>query len=370
LALFLFADIFFPTQAFAADTLSINFPRSGMQGYGLNSGYWGAQKFTAGSNSTLTSIEVSVAYGSLSAVSIRADNSNLPGTVLSTWTTNSTSPATTPNVQTFTGSVSVTSGSSYWITFHTSASTGIYWTSSTSQSGSSGWSVPAGGTGAYSSNSGTTWAIDMVAQSFSLRITANTGTQLTTPNAPVVNASGAFGVGVSETSTTANASSYLVKLYGSNAVTLVDSITVASGNITSVTNFSGLNPNTNYYASVTAIGDGSTYLNSNESSKTLVTTPKGDSTVAISAPSGITFRQAATISAVTSRSGLITFYARNKRIPGCIKVKVLTTTASCSWLPAVRGGYLISAVFTPTDTSYLEANTSLGVSIKGRSNNR
>jgi hypothetical protein len=370
LALFLFADIFFPTQAFAADTLSINFPRSGMQGYGLNSGYWGAQKFTAGSNSTLTSIEVSVAYGSLSAVSIRADNSNLPGTVLSTWTTNSTSPATTPNVQTFTGSVSVTSGSSYWITFHTSASTGIYWTSSTSQSGSSGWSVPAGGTGAYSSNSGTTWAIDTVAQSFSLRITANTGTQLTTPNAPVVNASGAFGVGVSETSTTANASSYLVKLYGSNGVTLVDSVTVASGNITSVTNFSGLNPNTNYYASVTAIGDGSTYLNSNESSKTLVTTPKGDSTVAISAPSGITFRQAATISAVTSRSGLITFYARNKRIPGCIKVKVLTTTASCSWLPAVRGGYLISAVFTPTDTNYLEANTSLGVSIKGRSNNR
>jgi hypothetical protein len=370
LAIFLFANVFFPNQAFAADTLSINFPQSGMSAYGLTSGYWAAQIFRAGSNATLTTIEVSVGSGSVTAVSIRADNSNLPGTVLSTWTTKSSSPATAPNVQTFTGSVSVTSGSYYWIAIHAASNISIYWTSSTSQSGSTGWSVPVGQTGAASSNSGSTWTIDTSVKSFSLRITANTGTQLTTPNAPVVNASGAFGIGVSETSTTANASSYLVKLYSSNGVTLVDSKTVASGNITSVTNFIGLNPNTNYYASVTAIGDGSTYLNSNESSKTLVTTPKGDTTVTISAPSEITFRQLATISAITSKSGLITFYSRSKRIPGCIKIKVLTNTATCSWLPAVRGGYLISAVFTPTDTSYLESNTSLGVSIKGRSNKR
>jgi hypothetical protein len=373
LAFFLFVDVFFPTQAFAADTLSINFPQSGMPEYGLTSNYWGAQKFRAGSNATLTSIQVSVKSGSLSAVSIRADNSDLPGTVLSTWTTKSSNPANTPNVQTFTGSVSVTSGSFYWIAFHTTESTAIYYTTSTSQSGSSGWSVPAGRTGAAAyapANSGATWTIDSSMQSFSLRITAETAAQLTTPNAPVVNASGAFGVGVSETSATANASSYLVKLYSSNGVTLVDSKTVASGDITSVTIFTGLNPNTNYYASVTAIGDGSTYLNSNESSKSLVTTPKGETTVTISAPSQISFRQAATISAVTSRSGLVTFFSRNKRIPGCIKVTVLTTTASCRWLPAVRGGSLISAVFTPTDTNYLESNTSLGVSIKGRSNKR
>lgn len=358
------------SAANAGVLLAINFPQTTNSSYGDNATYWGAQKFTAGSNTTLTSIEVPIGQGALTAVSIRADNSNLPGTILSTWTTNTSNPSTPPLVQTFTGSYNLTSGTSYWIVFHSNATVYLYWAATTVQSGASGWSAPTGNSVAYTNNAGSTWAIDTYVKSLSVRLNGSTTTALATPNAPVVTVASSSSVLVSETSTTANASSYLLKWYASNGSTLIDSLSVVSSNITSTSLVSGLTPNSNYYFSITAIGDGVTYSNSLESSKTLASTPKGSTSISLSAPGSTNYRTATTLTVTTTRPGVLNFYSRGKRIAGCIKVIVSVSTGSCSWKPEVKGVLGISVVFTPIDANYLGSNTSKFITVLPRTGTR
>jgi len=353
------------SPANAAPLLSINYPQVSLQGYGDNATYWGAQKFTAGSTSTLSSVDIPISYGTLTAISFRSDV-GLPGTTLSTWSTLTSTPAATPYTQTFTGSLNVTSGTSYWIVFHSSAAVTLYWSGATSQSGSSGWSVPSPRSGAYSQNSGVTWATDTYIQSFSLRINGSSVSQLATPNTPVVSQNSATSINISETSTTANASAYLAKIYASNGVTLVDTLTISSSNITLSTVFSGLTPNSNYYISITAIGDGASYSNSGESPKVLIFLPKASTTVLITAPQSITFRRTAVLAVITSKSGSVALYSNGKRIAGCIKVAVSITTATCNWSPAQKGNLVISVIFTPSDSNYLSSGYSLRVASKQR----
>jgi hypothetical protein len=367
---FLAACVTSMSAANAGVLLAINFPQTTNSAYGDNATYWGAQKFTAGSNTTLTSIEVPIGQGILTAVSIRADNSNLPGTILSTWTTSSSSPASPPLTQTFTGSFNVTSGTSYWIVFHSNAIAYLYWASTTVQSGISGWAAPVGNSVAYTNDAGSTWAIDGYVKSLSVRLNGSTTTSLSTPNSPVVAVYSSSSVLVSETSTTSNASSYLLKWYASNGSTLIDSMSVLSSNITSTTLISGLTPNSNYYFSVTAIGDGITYSNSPESPKTSASTPKGSTNISLTAPASTNFRTITTLSVTTTKPGTLTFYSRNKRIAGCIKVNVPISTGSCSWRPEEKGQLGISVVFTPNDGNYLSSSVSRFIFVLPRTGTR
>lgn len=100
------------------------------------------------------------------------------------------------------------------------------------------------------------------------------GNSLPTPSAPTVAATSNTlkSIDVSWSAIT-NATSYTLKLYNSSN-TLLSTLTGFTGTSTTITtaNYSSFADNTVYKLSITAIGDGSNYLNSLESAKADVTT--------------------------------------------------------------------------------------------------
>lgn len=86
-------------------------------------------------------------------------------------------------------------------------------------------------------------------------------------------------------------------------------------------------------------------------------------TLAISSPATITLSlstnlltaekgKVSTINAAISTPGKVTFYANGKAIPGCIK-KSSSTSALCSWKPAVQGQIThLKALLVPNSSSY------------------
>lgn len=97
------------------------------------------------------------------------------------------------------------------------------------------------------------------------------------------------------------------------------------------------------------------------------------STITVAGPSGAaTFRSNVVISATGSVPGRITFYANNKKIPGCIKVATnLSNVATCNWKPSLHGNQSLSAFLVPTDSSYLSSNSgNVSVFITKRSSQR
>jgi len=85
------------------------------------------------------------------------------------------------------------------------------------------------------------------------------------------------------------------------------------------------------------------------------TTPL-NSSVTMTIPANTTFRLPTSLTAATSTTGKVTFFANGKRIPGCVSVQTVTNTgvtpntysATCSWKPATRGSISLSATFVPT----------------------
>ena len=69
--------------------------------------------------------------------------------------------------------------------------------------------------------------------------------------------------------------------------------------------------------------------------------------VSLSAPASSSFRTLTTLTANTSTSGKVTFYAFGKRIPGCINVVTSANVATCNWKPSVHGQIPLSASFVP-----------------------
>jgi hypothetical protein len=63
-----------------------------------------------------------------------------------------------------------------------------------------------------------------------------------------------------------------------------------------------------------------------------------------------------TLTATTSSSGSITFYSRNKKIPKCINLKVLSTNANCLWKPSVTGNSIVYAIFTSSGGSTVKTD--------------
>ena len=85
---------------------------------------------------------------------------------------------------------------------------------------------------------------------------------------------------------------------------------------------------------------------------TLGVTAVGGVTVSfVSPPTSRSFAQKATFTASTNSGGTVTFYANNKKMFGCVNVKVTSFSATCNWTPNLRGTVNITAVFTTSDGS-------------------
>ena len=109
-----------------------------------------------------------------------------------------------------------------------------------------------------------------------IRYTPITPVTLSTPSAPTVSATSNTLKSISVSwSAIANVSSYTLKLYNSSSSLLVTSgLTGLTGTSATITtsNLASLADNTAYKVSITAIGNGSSYLDSSESTKSDVTT--------------------------------------------------------------------------------------------------
>ena len=64
-----------------------------------------------------------------------------------------------------------------------------------------------------------------------------------------------------------------------------------------------------------------------------------------------TYRTAIQLQATVAAAGFVRFYYQGKTIGTCQHVAVSGSTASCNWKPAIHGVVLVTANFTPADSS-------------------
>ena len=185
--------------------------------------------------------------------------------------------------------------------------------------------------------------------------------QLGTPAAPIVSPTSATSIAVSETSTTANATNFRIKVYQSDGTTFVESITVSVSSITSPNSLTGLSPTTLYKITVTALGDNVSYADSNESTQTSVTTLAGISTISLAITAGNNPPKklgSSTITASINTAGTVTFFY-NSRPLHCLPLTVVVAgaTVTCIWKPIISGSVRVTANLAPSSGSY-SASTS------------
>jgi hypothetical protein len=82
-----------------------------------------------------------------------------------------------------------------------------------------------------------------------------------------------------------------------------------------------------------------------------------------------------TISVSVNAPGFVRFFISGKRVPGCLRVATSGTspnyTATCTWKPSVQGTRTFSASFTPSDSTFLAANSAPTIYlISNRTNTR
>ena len=203
------------------------------------------------------------------------------------------------------------------------------------------------------------------------------GVTLTTPSAPTVSATSDTLKSISVSwSAIANASSYVLKLYSSLGTLLsTTGLTGLSGTSKTITtsNFASMANSTAYKVSITAIGDGASYLDSIESTKSDVTTSARlirSATLSLD-PGELIFRQAKELRATSSVAGKVTFKANGKVIPGCKNKAVsASATVACAYRPSTRGSVAISVTLEPTDNSYIGATSSANSVVTNRGGRR
>lgn len=202
----------------------------------------------------------------------------------------------------------------------------------------------------YSGN-GITPATNVGSVAYGFQLTA-----LSAPTAPTVAPVNGYAVSVSDTAVV-NATSYVANVYTTSGSTFVESQTIASGSIGSPTQLSNLLPNTSYYVTITAVGDGLTYSNSPASSSSTVITALGSTASTLSDANNLSaiFRTVARLTLTTSgyAAGKATFYQSGKAIPGCKAIAVSANSAQCNWKAAQIGRITIGASFTPSSSNYL-----------------
>ena len=203
------------------------------------------------------------------------------------------------------------------------------------------------------------------------------GVTLATPNAPTVSATSDTVKSISVSWTAiSNASSYALKLYSAVGTLIATTgLTGRTGTSATITtsNFASLADSTAYKVSITAIGDGASYLDSIESTKSDVTTNGRlirSATLSLD-PGELTFRQAKALRATSSVAGRITFKVNGQVIPGCKNKAVsASATVTCSYRPSNRGSVTITATLDPTDNSYIGTTSSSNTVVGNRSGRR
>lgn len=89
-------------------------------------------------------------------------------------------------------------------------------------------------------------------------------------------------------------------------------------------------------------------------------TPPGPTTVNLSIAGGVNTvykGTSITLTAAVGSPGRITFYANNKKIPGCVN-RLVSTSINCSWKPPVQGSVVITALLLPTDSAFSRSPSS------------
>lgn len=362
-----------PQSAKAAETLVFDNSTGtyGPWNQGTNDIY--LNRITGTSGSVITTIKSGWNSGittqaSNNTVYLFSDVSNTPGSVVATFSYSSNDGS---NWATYTGNYTVPAGGVFWIGQRATSTINNSGSSNTNQV-SSGWSIWLGmryyGTSLTGPFTGSALGTSPLWRIY----TGAVATTLPTPSAPSLTSSSTT-IGASETSTTTNASSYLIKLYASNGITLIDSKTATNSTITSGITFTGLTPNTNYKVGVIAVGDGVNYLDSSISSLTSINTSLGVSTVTteiVGTPTQLTFRTTYQIRATTTGStGYVAFKVNGIRISSCSKIIVSGSIANCNWKPSLRGILTITATFTSTNANYASSSANpLVLQVLTRSN--
>lgn len=75
-------------------------------------------------------------------------------------------------------------------------------------------------------------------------------------------------------------------------------------------------------------------------------------------PKTIISRQALSLSATASIDGKITFRVNEKAIPGCVGVRTVSLTSTCTWRPSVKGSSRLTAQIIPTQSTANASATS------------
>lgn len=109
-----------------------------------------------------------------------------------------------------------------------------------------------------------------------------------------------------------------------------------------------------------------TWLNTSSTGRALFITGIQASATTLSAfslPTTVIKGISSTITATFSAAGLVTFFANNKRIKGCIRIPTTTSTtyiATCTSKPSIKGNERITASISPISNSNLPATVVLG----------
>jgi hypothetical protein len=196
---------------------------------------------------------------------------------------------------------------------------------------------------------------------------------LSTPETPTVSAITSSSASFSLQNYDQGALSYTASLYASNGISLIETRTLTTNQISNGYSWTGLAANTTYKLGLVAVGDPSSSTNSTSSPLLTFTTSKLATSVGITFSNAqATFRTNIVITATItgSSSGKITFSSNGKRIPKCISKSVTSTTVTCSWAAATRGFSFVSAVFTPSSSSEMASSTSSSILIGNRSSLR
>ena len=162
---------------------------------------------------------------------------------------------------------------------------------------------------------------------------------------PILAATGASTTSVGVTfGAIADAISYNANLYASDGTTLVTSIT----GFTSGQTFTGLTSGQTYYVTVTAIGNGSTILDSGESNQLSVLTVNQTT---LTAPS-------ATVGSNTSTSAAVTFTATTNSLSTTLKLFAANGTTLLRTVPNFASGDVITGL--SAGTTYQVALIAIG----------
>lgn len=75
--------------------------------------------------------------------------------------------------------------------------------------------------------------------------------------------------------------------------------------------------------------------------------------------SPLVYRSTYTLSVLANTAGKVTFYANGKKITKCSQVSTVSLAATCSFAPSSHGVIVLSALLSPTDSTYFASKSTL-----------